>query len=172
MSIDQIQEKRRPGRPRKMDTRAELHITETAGAPEVATPVRKRSKINDRFDGPLHIPNPDPDYVYRWVIDRADNGVRVTRLRANDWEFVTNEEGLQISDSFLFNGSGNVGSIYRAPANRAANEFYFLMKIRREWYEEDQEAKQSRIDRTEQGLFQVDKKDGQYGLRHTMDSED
>jgi hypothetical protein len=170
MSIDQIQEKRRPGRPRKMDTRAERHPTEADKAPEVTTPVRKRKKMQDRFDGPLYIPNPDPDFVYRWVIDRAENGVRVTRLQARDWEFVTNEEGLQISDSFLFN-TKNVGSIYRAPANRAANEFYFLMKIKREWYEEDQQEKQDKIDKTEEGLFQVDKKDGQYGLRKRLEDE-
>jgi hypothetical protein len=124
----------------------------------------------EHYVGPLHISNPDPDFVYRWTEDRSENGTVITKRLANDWDFVRTDEGLHISQSHAYS-SQNVGSIYRVPASKTGGTYLYLMKIPVDWYEEDQAEKQERIDRTEKGLFQVDKKDGQYGARRDADGD-
>lgn len=160
--MDQVTDKRKPGRPRKTESRAERHVTEVEKTPEVAKPVRRRKKYADNYIGPLYIPNPPAGYVLRFVEDRSENGASITKRLANDWEFVTTEDDIQISEGYVFT-HGQFGGCYRIPAGKNSLNWLYLMKIREEWYEEDQAAKQARIDKSEKGLFKVDKTDGEYG---------
>lgn len=171
MSIEQVTEKRKPGRPRKGESRAERHVTAADEAPEVARPTRKRNKLRDNYVGPLHIANPPEGWELRWVEDRADNGATIAKRLANDWTFVTTSEfDLQISQSYVYETS-NVGSIYRTPAGKSSPNHLYLMKIPAEWYQEDQDAKEARIAKSESGLFSVDKNDGEYGASRAADGD-
>jgi hypothetical protein len=138
--------------------------------PELAVPVRRKKKKGDHQVGPLFIANPDPDFVYRFVTDRSEKGARVLKMLNKDYEFVTKDEGLEISDDYCYQ-AGQLGSIYRVAAEEHSNKFLYLMKIRRDWYEEDQAEKEDAVDKQEEGLFNVDKKDGQYGLRTEADGD-
>lgn len=157
-------EKRKPGRPKKTESRAERHITSTESAPETAVPVRRRKKKGDHQVGPLFIANQDPDFIYRFVTDRSENGAKIMKMLNKDYEFVTKSEGLEISDSYCYQ-AGQLGSIYRVAAEGHTDKFLYLMKIRKDWYEEDQAEKEAAVDKQERGLFNPDKKDGQFGLR-------
>jgi hypothetical protein len=141
------QVRRGPGRPRKEETRAEDR------------PERPRMDVNS---GPLKIHNPNPDYHYAFVLASSEDGNEIFRKVGNGWELVTTDEGLKISDAFVHK-TNSVGSIYRVPEIRTPGRYNYLMKIRKEWHDEDVAAEQAKIDEKEKGIFRADKSEGQYG---------
>ena len=139
--------KRGRGRPRKEESRA------------VDRP--KRVPVDD-YSGPLHIHNPNPDYRYYWFLDSAIDGFKLFNAQRKGWEFVTTDDGLAISQSFVYK-TDNVGSVYRVPGNMKTGEYQYLMKMHVDLYEQYKDLKQAKIDRKEDGMFRADEKEGQYG---------
>lgn len=139
--------KRGPGRPRKTEKPVER--------------TRRRRKRQDG-EGPLHIANPDKDYKYAWVLDTSEAGPNCLKYINRDYEFVTTDDGLQIGSSFEYESKSD-GSIYRVPAGKADSRYLFLMKIPKEWYNEDFAEEQRKIDARERNMLKPDKADGQYG---------
>jgi len=121
---------------------------------------RPRKRTEDK--GPLFIENKDPEYFYFWELDTSPSGPKCFRRLQNDWEFVSKDEGLKIGDGYVYD-AGDVGNIYRVPAVRPEGHYHFLMKIRKEWADEDYQEEQDRITSREKSLYKPDKKDGQYG---------
>ncbi len=120
----------------------------------VKTPVQRvrRSPVEGR--NRLKVRGTDPNYVYRVVNDLDD---RVHELLDRGYEFDTSED-IRVGDSFIDENSrlGKVRMISVGGGIKAV-----LMRIRKDWYEEDQLSKQEVVNKTEAAMRP--NSDGQYG---------
>lgn len=95
--------------------------------------------------GRLSVTDKDPNKVYRFVNDR-DN--RVEMFQQNGWEISKASEhqiGSRRADT-----SQTTGSAARVSVGQG--DYSVLMEIPKEWYEEDQQVKQQRVNATEQSI--------------------
>lgn len=86
------------------------------------------------------------DYQVRWI---NDQGGRVLEAEAGGYEFVTPEEATSLGQGAIHQGNSDLGSRVSKVVDRRGTRAY-LMKIRKDWYEEDQKAKEennSQVDR-------------------------
>lgn len=111
---------------------------------------------------PLHQRGPqtingdkDPNYVYRFV---NDTGSRIANFQSAGYEFVEDKD-LVVGDSRVFDPS-DIGSGKRVTSNDGTVSY--LMRTKKEYYDEDQAAKAAHIDETEQAMKQEASK-GMYG---------
>ena len=72
------------------------------------------------------------------------------------WTF-TDPSTVKIGQNFVYK-TESTGSVVRVPAGQG--EFLYLMQIRKEWYDEDQIAKQQNIINIEQDLTKNIGRDG------------
>lgn len=107
----------------------------SASARPRRTPVGSRNR--------LAVKNKEEGYVYRIVNDLDD---RVENLQGQGYEIVTKESVGAIGDKRVDNTS-SVGSSSHFSVGKGVKAV--VMRIRKDWYEEDQKAKQSEIDATE-----------------------
>lgn len=149
MSIDERVEKRGPGRPKT--NRDE----ERATRPE-RVPMSEQG-------GTLTLIGKNPDFEYYWAVDNSENGHNVYKFQLAGWELSTteNDPGIKIGADFVYQ-TQNVGSVYRVPASKTGGYLY-LMRIRKEWYDEDAQRAQKKITDRENGIFSAEKGEGQYG---------
>ncbi len=100
----------------------------------------RRSPLTNR--GKLSVTRKDPNYEYRFVNDDGDN---VSDKMDRGWEPVLKSE-TDVGDRRVDNAApeGSISSITVGQGKKAV-----LMKIRKDWYEEDQIIKQDAIDKTE-----------------------
>jgi hypothetical protein len=119
-------------------------------APEVRV---RRNPVEGR--NRLKIRGTDPDFEYRVVNDLDD---RINEFLDAGWVFETSED-IRVGDSRIDDHSklGKVRVINVGGGIKA-----YLMKIRKDWYDEDQKAKQDHVDRTEAAM-RPDQLNGQYG---------
>lgn len=115
---------------------------------EARTPVQrpKRTPINGR--NILTVTGKDPDYVYRIVNDVGD---RINMFKDAGYELVDSSSvtvGERRVDVASAEGSKAQVSVGRDGAKA------FVMRIRKEWYEEDQKAKQVHVNELEQSMKQ------------------
>ncbi len=127
-----------PGRPRKDETRAES----TGQRPG------KRVPING-FRDKLSVEGCDSNYVYRWVLDSNEGGQRIMQFNAAGYEFVTSDQGITVGQGSVYK-SENVGSLIRTPGGNG--DFLFLMRIPKEFHDEDKLAKEKKINDIENGM--------------------
>jgi hypothetical protein len=111
---------------------------------------------------PLHQRGPqtingdkDPNYVYRFV---NDTGSRIANFQSAGYEFVEDKD-LVVGDSRVFDPS-DIGSGKRVTSNDGT--ISYLMRTKKEYYDEDQASKAALIDETEQAMKQEATK-GMYG---------
>lgn len=146
MTIVETDKKRGPGRPSK----------ESRKRPE-RVPV-------GGFRDKLTVQGRDPNFVYRWVLDMDATGSRVLNFLQGGYEFVKGDEVI-IGETYVF-ASPDYGSIIRRPGNKQG-DYLYLMKIRKEYYEEDAKAKQDLVNQTEDALYSPDSlrgdREGVYG---------
>ena len=108
---------------------------------------RSRTPISGR--NILTVQGKDPNFEYRFVNDTGD---RVAALRDRDWEPVPASE-VRIGDVRIDQASSE-GSIAQASVSRNTREKAVLMKIPKEFYQDDQAAKQEHLDQLEQSIRQ------------------
>jgi hypothetical protein len=84
----------------------------------------------------------DPNFAYRFV---NDTGSRLPNFQSAGYEFVMDDD-LTVGDSRVFDPS-DLGSAKCVTSNDGTKSY--LMRIKKEWYEEDQLAKTQRVDETE-----------------------
>ena len=118
----------------------------------------------DGYRDILTVQGKDKDYSYRWVNDKNEEGHRIMRFKQAGWEFVEATE-VHVGQSAVYK-SDNIGSIVRYSAGKG--DYLYLMKIPKEWYDEDQAAKQERINDQEKSITRPRNPDnasddGQYG---------
>jgi len=87
----------------------------------------------------------DPNYVYRFV---NDTGSRIHNFQAAGYEFVSDVD-MKVGDSRVFDPSDN-SSNKRVISNDGTTSY--LMRIKKEFYDEDQAAKAALNDETEQAM--------------------
>lgn len=102
----------------------------------------------------LTVSGKDDAYEYRIVNDR-DN--RIQKFKDGGWEIADGDE--QLSAGSLGDASA-MGSIKSKDVGQGTHGI--VMKIKKEWYDEDQKAKSSHTDAKEAGLHQNDIQGG-YG---------
>ena len=123
---------------------------------------RKRTPVSGQRDI-LTVMGKNPEFEYRWVSDKDDAGARIFVFKEAGYEFVQMEEVSGIGENNVYT-TDNVGSIVARPDG--SGRYLFLMKIRKEWYDEDQVAKANQIDETELSIKRkraASADDGQYG---------
>lgn len=88
----------------------------------------------------LTVANKDPNFEYRWVLDSPG---RLEQFKEGGYEVVT--ETPEVGDPTVDRASqlGSAVTMVRGTSTLV------LMRIPREWYEEDQKAKQDEIDALE-----------------------
>ena len=98
----------------------------------------------------------DPNYVYRFV---NDTGSRIANFQAAGYEIVKDDE-LTVGDSRVFDPS-DLCSGKKVTSNDGTVSY--LMRIKKEYYEEDQAAKQNYINETERAMKQQATQSADYG---------
>lgn len=94
-----------------------------------------------------HSEEMDKDYVYRWV---NDEGTRVHQLTVNDdWDFVVSRDGSAKADA---TGLGANVSVPVGTDKNGAPVKGVLLRKRKDYHDEDEQAKRRRIDELENGL--------------------
>lgn len=119
---------------------------------------REKPQKRKRFDGPRDIityADKDPNYHYHIFNDVDD---RVERAEAAGYECVTSKESLGDTGAGVATAPG---SAVTRPVGSGITGV--LMRIKKEWYDEDQAVKQKEIDEREEGLRAMMKQDGHYG---------
>ena len=123
----------------------------------MAREIQKRVVRKSLFQrGPQSIVgDKDPNFIYRFV---NDTGSRVANFQQAGYELVT-DETLSVGDSRVSDAS-DIGSAKRVTSNDGT--ISYLMRVKKEWYDEDQAAKNAMIDETEQAM-KKDAAQGMYG---------
>ncbi len=121
----------------------------------VKTPERRvrRSPVEGR--NKLTVKGKRPEYEYRIVNDQDD---RINDFLERGWEFDVSED-IRVGDSRIDETSklGKVRLISVGASLKAV-----LMRIRKDWYDEDQEAKQNYVKSTETAM-RPNPNEGTYG---------
>lgn len=94
----------------------------------------------------------DANFEYRFV---NDTGARISNFQSAGYELVT-DDSLQVGDSRVFDPS-DLGSAKCVTSNDGTKSY--LMRIKREYYKEDQEAKAQHIAETEKAMKQTASQD-------------
>lgn len=115
----------------------------------------RRTPINGQRSV-LGVKGKDPAYEYRIVNDIND---RISEFQERGYEIVTNE-GVTVGDKRAGKASAS-GSPVEISVGQGTHAF--LMRIKKEWYQEDQKAKADLINRTEADIKAETKRDGNYG---------
>lgn len=97
----------------------------------------------------------DPDYVYRFV---NDSGSRIDQMKSAGYEIVTDDD-LIVGDSRV-SDSSQVGSGKRVISKDGTVQY--LMRQKKEFYDEDQAAKQAHNDEIERAMTKQ-AQEGMYG---------
>ena len=98
----------------------------------------------------------DPNYVYRFV---NDTGSRVANFQSAGYEIVR-DENLVVGDNRVFDPSASETG-KKVISNDGTVSY--LMRIKKEWHEEDQAAKQTKINELEGQMHTEADKAGFYG---------
>ncbi len=105
----------------------------------------------------LTVQGKDPNYVYRWVLDDPKRPGRLQRFKDGGYEVVTDAN--EIGQNTVDRGK-KLGSAITRPDGGST---LVLMRIVKEWYDEDQEAKADSIDALEKTTQVGSEELGQYG---------
>lgn len=100
----------------------------------------RRTPINGTRNKIPAIKNPDPDYVYRYVYD-SPNDDRIAEMVERDYE-VADSNKTQVVQTKRVGDPSALGSQVTVPSG--SNKLV-LMRIKKEYYEADQKAKQDQV---------------------------
>ncbi len=103
----------------------------------------RRTSIGQR--NVLTVAGKEPGYEYRFVNDSGD---RVQEFLDNGWELVK-QDSVRIGDKRV-TAPANGESV--AKASVGAGQTAFLLRLRKEWFEEDQRAKQAQVAASEEAM--------------------
>lgn len=99
-----------------------------------------------------------PDYVYRWVND--DEG-RISMFKAGGWQLCTNDE-VDVGN-FRAEQETPEGSLASMVVNPTTGGKAYVMKIRKDWYDEDKAAQEADLSQKEREMLTPNTSDGEYG---------
>ena len=105
----------------------------------------------------LTVADQDPNYVYRWVNANADGGDRPAILQEYGYEYVQKSQSLRAN--VRVSDAGPLGAFETTPGG--GGDTLVLMRQHKDYYNEDQAAKQERVDLTDRAQHRTP--DGLYG---------
>ena len=106
----------------------------------------------------LTVNGQDPNYVYRWVLDDPKRPGRIQRFKDGGYEIVTDTN--EVGQNSVDRGK-KLGSAITRPDGGST---LVLMRILKEWYDEDQVAKAEKIADLEATMLDDEANgDGRYG---------
>ena len=106
----------------------------------------------------LTVQGKDPNYMYRWVLDDPKRPGRLQRFKDGGYEVVTDVN--EIGDKTVDRGK-RLGSAITRPDGGST---LVLMRILKEWYDEDQVLKADKISSLEQTMIADEQgSEGRYG---------
>ena len=111
-----------------------------------SAPTRRRTPINGR--NVLTVEGKEPGYVYRIVNASGD---RIQQFLDAGYELV-NAKDVRVGDRRI-DSTGTEGS--RAQVTVGKGEKAFVMRIKEEWYKEDQALKQAHVNQLEETIKQT-----------------
>jgi len=102
----------------------------------------KRVPLHEQRNSKLEVSNLDPKFVYRWVNDKPG---RIESFKLAGWTIATGEE------TVIYKQAGDASSIgsglkQNVNSNPELASQAILMKIPKEFYDEDQKVKQVEVD--------------------------
>jgi hypothetical protein len=124
-------------------------VAETASARPKRIPVGDRPK--------LAVVGKDPNYEYRWVNDTPG---RIAMFKQGGWEICTNQE-VDVGNFRAEDNSGE-GSLACQVVDGGTGLKAYVMKIKKEWFLEDQKEREKENARLEDTL-RPNYNDGEYG---------
>ena len=98
--------------------------------------------------------------MYRWVRDIGENGGRIQLFQRAGYDLATQEEQLTVGQDSVFK-TENIGSNITKPESDGS--LLFLMKQKKEWYDEDQANKATALNTQFNEVKNSDNKNGHYG---------
>jgi hypothetical protein len=133
--------------------------------------VRPRRDSLDGFRSKLAVRGKDPAYAYRFVLDtdcieEKDGtvmlrpGQNILMRQADGWELVDGKS-VSVGSTNVYS-TDNTGSVIRIPSG-SDGQFLYLMRIRKEWFEDDKAAKAKRVLDTESLIQDTPSEEGMYG---------
>lgn len=130
----------------------EKQVSRKVGRPSSASDTRvaePSSRPNRNSAGgyrnKLTVLGQNPDYNYRWVADIEENGVALIEAQQNGYTYARADEH-KVGDNFVYKPEDGGSSVIRIPAGKGGG-FLYLMRIRKDWYDEYQEEKRkARLD--------------------------
>jgi hypothetical protein len=135
-------------RDRQLEKIAQREAATTAPSPAVDGTTRKRRNVFNGTEAKLGVQTQIEGYHLHVF---TDAGARIQTAMDSGYEFVRPEEVGGVSENVV-SRNGDLGERIRYLVNPRAEgteQYGYLMKIRQEWYEEDQaelQAKNNRID--------------------------
>lgn len=127
-------------------------MTRTKETPQEASARPRRTPLEGR--NRLKVRNKEEGYFYRIVNDIDDN---ILNLQERGYEIVPQEKAGMIGDKRVDNPTPPGSSSYLSVGQGTKA---VLMRIKQEYYDEDQAVKQAKIDEVEQSMKRVS--DGNY----------
>jgi hypothetical protein len=121
-------------------------------------PTRKMTLEDSQGHGRLNVQGieEDKDYYYHVVSDKNN---RVYQLQQRGYEIVKQDGKIVMGDC----NPKEVGDTITTTCDDSNGTKGVLMRIRREWKEEDDAYRQEQVAKTEEALFRTLKDEGQYG---------
>lgn len=118
----------------------------------------KRNPIKDTFRNRQFVKGKDPNYEYRFVNDEDD---RLSIMKERGWEVVVDKD-IQIGDKRVADPTSE-GTPRTISGGGGLTQY--LMRIPKDWYEEDQAVKREHIQRLEDSIkpTKEQRADGFYG---------
>lgn len=113
-----------------------------------------RASVNGKRNV-LTVSGKDPEFEYRIVNDTGD---RVAIMQERGYEVVT-DKNVKVGDRRIANPTQEGSPVQ---ASVGGGEKAFVMRIRKDWYQEDQQAKAAQINEMEAAMKR-DAKEGMYG---------
>lgn len=105
----------------------------------------KRIPVSGEGRNIFTIDDKDPNYQYRWVNDKDG---RIDRFLAGWWEFVRHD--VEVGDRSAESADNPDSMVTKKVGNGVTA---YLMRIKKEYFDEDQAAKQKRVDEVEESMF-------------------
>jgi|SRR5579859_6045142 len=121
-----------------------------------ATSVRPQ-RVSVGLRPKLSLIGKDPNFEYRWVNDTPG---RIAMFKHSGWETVTNSE--VDTGNFRAEEASEMGSLAYAIVDGGTGLKAYVMKIRKEWYEQFMDEHEAEVASAEAGL-RPNTSDGEYG---------
>lgn len=146
-----------------MSTEEETVTTKRGRPAGASRKERPRRSSPGGYRSILTVEGKDPAYEYRWVMDTDEGGARIWKMKDIGYEFAAAADH-RIGENAVFKSKSH-GSVIRVPADKEGN-FMYLMRIDKDWYDEDKASHEEKIKRVERSMYREydeDKDEGQYG---------